>query len=219
MNKNYVFQIGIICAGSTSLCEALNILGIPSLHYQGPDYREFETNVISENIKSNRRLFYPYDEQFTGFFDFNGHHHHQLLYKMYPESKFIYTWREYDSWMESSLRLSQNRWRIGEPIYVGAGPNQLRLINSNIGQDMPKKICELKMKDLQDYYQDNQVMIEFFKNNPRFLQMKICDSNGDGWEKLCDFLEMDIPDVEFPNIPSYKFIFPQSQQITATYEG
>ena len=121
--------------------------------------------------------------------------------------------------MESSLRLSQNRWRIGEPVYVGAGSKRLQLVTRNIGQDMPAEISKLKIKDLQDYYQDNQVMIEFFKNNPRFLEMKICDENNDGWEKLCDFLEMDIPEVEFPNIPSYKFIFPQSHQITATYEG
>ena len=211
MERTHIFGLGMICSGSTSLCAALNILGLPSLHWEGPDpdNRHFENDVIPENIKLNRRLFYPYDEQFTGFLDFNGQHHYQTLYKMYPESKFILTWREYDSWMESSLRLSQNRWRNGEMLYLGWGPKQLRLVNRNIGQDMPAKICELRIKELQSYWKNNQVIPEFFKNNPRFLEMRICDGNNDGWEKLCGFLEMDIPDVEFPKLKSNNFVYAQ----------
>jgi hypothetical protein len=200
----------MICAGSTSLCAALNILGIPSLHWEGPgpDYKKFETGVIPENIKSGRRLFYPYDEQFTGFLDFNGLWHYKTLYETYPESKFIFTYRDYLPWFESALILAQNRWRNGEPVGIGAGSEQRQLINSNVGEDMPAELYELKMKDLQDYWKDNQEIPEFFKNNPRFLQMKICDGDGDGWEKLCSFLGKDIPDVDFPNFKSNNLIFP-----------
>jgi hypothetical protein len=222
MERTHVFQIGMVCAGSTSLCEALNILGIPSLHWEGPgpDYEKFETDVIPENIKSNRRLFYPYDEQFTGFLDFNGQLYYKTLYQMYPKSKFIFTWRANLPWVESSLRLNQNRWRNGEPVYIGAGDHRVSMVNTNIGQDMPEKELALKMKDMQDYWiLHNQKIPVFFKNNPRFLEMRICDGDNDGWEKLCNFLEMDIPDVDFPKLKSNNIIFPQSQQITATYEG
>ena len=221
MERTHIFQLGMICAGSTSLCEALNILGIPSLHWEGPgpDYKQFENEIIPENIKSNRRLFYPYDEQFTGFLDFNGVLFYQTLYEMYPESKFIFTGRAYEPWFESALRLSQTRWRNGEPVYINAGPRRVSMINSNIGQDMPEAELVLRKKDMQNYYIHNHQIPMFFKNNPRFLQMKICDGGGDGWEKLCGFLEKDIPDVDFPKLKSNNFIFPQSQQITETYEG
>jgi hypothetical protein len=210
MERTHVFQLGMVCAGSTSLCEALNILEIPSLHWEGPDpdYREFETDVIPENIKSNRRLFYPYDEQFTGFLDFNGQFVYKTLYEMYPKSKFIFTWRANLPWLNSALRLNQNRWRTGEPVYVGAGPNRISMVNSNFSQNMPKNFLVLKMKDMQNYWNElNQEIPEFFKDDPRFLEMRICDGNNDGWEKLCNFLEMDIPDVDFPKLKSNNLVF------------
>ena len=210
MERTHIFQLGMICAGSTSLCEALNILGIPSLHWEGPgpDYRELETDVIPENIKSNRRLFYPYDEQFTGFLDFNGQLVYKTLYEMYPKSKFIFTWRANLPWLNSALRLNQNRWRTGEPVYVDSGPNRISMVNSNFSQDMPKNFLVLKMKDMQNYWNElNQEIPEFFKDDPRFLEMRICDGNNDGWEKLCNFLEKDIPDVEFPKLKSNNHVF------------
>jgi hypothetical protein len=211
VEKTYVFQLGMICAGSTSLCEALNILGIPSLHWEGPgpDYKKFESEVIPENIKSGRRLFYPYDEQFTGFLDFNGVLCYQTLYEMYPESKFIYTWRANLPWFKSALRLNQNRWRNGEPVYIGSGPDRISMVNTNNSQDMPAKELALKMKDMQNYWiLHNQEIPEFFEDDPRFLQMKICDGENDGWEKLCSFLGKDIPNVDFPSLKSNNLIFP-----------
>jgi hypothetical protein len=206
MKTQYIFQLGMICAGSTSLCKALNILGIPSLHYRGPDGKVFESEIIPNNIKSNRRLFHPYDQQFTGFLDFNGRNFYKILYEMYPDSKFIYTWRAYDPWLKSALKLAQNQWRDGTP--VGIGPTQIVPINNN--QDMPEKEFSLIKTARQNYWKINQEIPEFFKNDPRFLEMRICDGNNDGWEKLCNFLGKDIPNVDFPNTPSNNFIFPNA---------
>jgi hypothetical protein len=207
MGKTHVFQIGMVCAGSTSLRKALNILGIPSLHWRGPDSKIFETVVIPENIKSGRKLFYPYDEEFTGFLDFNGIKVYQTLYEMYPESKFIFTSRAYDPWLESALRLQQNIWREGKPVYIRSGPDQIQMVNSNIGQDMPEKEFSILKTDKQIYWDDHQTISEFFKNNPRFLEMRMCDGGGDGWEKLCGFLGKDIPDVAFPHLVSNNHVF------------
>lgn len=204
MERIHVFQLGMICAGSTSLCQALNILGIPSLHWEGPDpnYRQFETDVIPENIKSGRRLFYPYDEQFTGFLDFNGLLYYRTLYEMYPKSKFIFTWREFDPWLESVMRLTRNRWRNGEPVYINGGSRRVEMVNTDIGKDIPEKELSLLKTDKQNYWIHNRRIPVFFKDDPRFLEMRICDGNNDGWEKLCGFLEMDIPNVDFPNVKS-----------------
>ena len=210
MKKNYIFQIGMICAGSTSLCEALNILGIPSLHFRGPEGKIFETEVIPENIKSNRRLFYPYDQQFTGFLDFNGRYFYKTLYEMYPDSKFIYTWRAYEPWLKSTLRLSQNQWREGIPVRVGHIDQQTLLINNNrdiANQYMPEKELALVKQDKQRYWKKNQEIPDFFKNDPRFLEMRICDGDNGGWGELCNFLEKDIPNVDFPSMPSNNVIF------------
>ena len=194
MKENYIFQLNIICAGSTSLCKALNILGIPSLHYKVPgediNREVFELDVIPENIKLNRRLFYPYDEEWRGFLDFNGLRHYKTLCKMYPDSKFIYTWREYDPWIKSALKLSRNLHR------------------EKYNEDMSEKQLSSVRQDREWYWQHNkESMLEFSKNNPNFLIMRICDGSNDGWEKLCNFLEMDIPNVDFPNVSSNNHVF------------
>jgi len=210
IKTQYIFQLGMVCAGSTSLCEALNILEIPSLHWQAPNLKVFETKVIPKNIKLNRRLFYPYDKKWRGFLDFNGVHFYKTLYEMYPESKFIYTWRAYDPWLKSTLRLAQNQWNGGIPVRIGHSPQTL-LINNNpgmINQDMSEKELALVKQDKQIYWEKNQEIPDFFKNDPRFLEMRICDGNNDGWERLCDFLGKDIPAVDFPHVPSGNFIFP-----------
>jgi hypothetical protein len=210
MQTKYIFQLGMVCAGSTSLCEALNILGIPSLHWQGPDNKVFEDEIIPENIKSSRRLFHPYDKQFTGFLDFNGVLFYKILYEMYPESKFIYTWREYDPWIKSVLRLRLNQWKSG--VQVGRLNTPLwQAFKNNFGKinnDMTEKEFAIIKTDAEKYWKNNQQIPEFFKNDPRFLEMKICDGNNNGWEKLCNFLGKDIPNVNFPNMPSNNFIFP-----------
>ena len=193
MEKNYVFQLNMICAGSTSLCEALNILGIPSLHYRIPgedtNREVFEDDVIPENIKLNRRLFYPYDEEWRGFLDFSGQLYHETLYKMYPNSKFIFTWRAYEPWFKSAMTLSQNLYRL------------------RFNQDMPKEDLLFWENDRKKYWELNNNICRLFSKHPRFLTMKICDEGGDGWEKLCNFLEMPIPDVDFPKLKSNNFIF------------
>jgi hypothetical protein len=172
-----------------------------------PNDKIFETEIIPENIKSGRKLFYPYDEEFTGFLDFNGIMVYQTLYEMYPESKFIYTWRAYDPWLKSTLRLQQNIWREGKPVYIRSGPDQIQMVNSNIGQDMPEKEFSILKTDKQIYWDDHQTISEFFKNDPRFLEMRMCDGGGDGWEKLCGFLGKDIPDVAFPHLVSNNHVF------------
>lgn len=43
----------------------------------------------------------------------------------------------------------------------------------------------------------NKEAVEYFKNRPQDL-LVIDITKGDGWEKLCPFLNKDIPDVPFP---------------------
>jgi hypothetical protein len=46
------------------------------------------------------------------------------------------------------------------------------------------------------YNKLNKKVIKYFKDKDNFIQM---DLNKDGWNKLCNFLELPIPDIPFPN--------------------
>jgi hypothetical protein len=63
---------------------------------------------------------------------------------------------------------------------------------------------ELK-KRIQEFEEHNKQVIEYFKNSPsQLLVMNIIE--GDGWNKLCNFLNKPIPNKPFPhkNIGRYK---------------
>ena len=175
--KTYVFNIGLSRAGSTSLTAALNLLNIPSLHYHLTDNKTLLEKIIKRNKKKNKRLFYGLDKEYQGFSDFHGEAHYQTLYNQYPNSKFIFTTRPCLDWLNSVL----NR-----KIYYDG------LVFSNI--ETEKKVYEVA---IHRYFNIGEEIRDFFKDKPdRFLELKICE--GEGWEKLCPFLGVDIPDCSFP---------------------
>lgn len=178
--KNYVFNIGFSKSGTTSLSKALNILNIPTLHYVTKENKIIESSVVSKNRNSKNNLLYPLDQLYQGFSDFNGEHYYQILFYQYPNSKFIFTSRPYTQWIKSLKKDS------GIKYYAGIEITDKSSIMQN-------------SKKLFKYHSDKSAEIRrFFKNNSKqFLEMKIC--NGDGWEKLCKFLEVPVPDVPFPH--------------------
>jgi len=100
--------------------------------------------------------------------------------KIIPDSKFILTIRDILSWRRSYLN------------YFKGSPWDIK--NS---QDLKQYI--------QRYLDHNKQVIEYFKDRPdKLLVMNIIE--GDGWEKLCDFLNKPIPKKPFPhkNIGKYK---------------
>ena len=177
MNK-FVFNIGLNKSGTSSLTEALNILGIKSLHYKTEKGILLE-KIISKNKKSNKNLFYSLDHIYQGFSDFGGENCYKDLYCQYPNSKFIFTTRYFPDWFNSYAY--------------------------DIPKVFPKKFKTVEATRKQfieasyHYFNKTKQIKKFFKDKPdQFLEMKICE--GDGWHKLCPFLELDIPDVPFPHL-------------------
>ena len=88
--------------------------------------------------------------------------------KAIPNSKFILTVRETNSWEKSF-----------ENFFLNASEKQ-------------------RMNILQDVNKHNEKVIDYFKNRPsQLLVMNIID--GDGWNKLCKFLNKPIPNKPFPH--------------------
>jgi len=173
-NKMYIFNIGLSKGGTTSLTKALNILGIPSLHYE---YKGKKLqNIILKNTHKNRKPFYKLDQSYKGYSDFNGEWFITALYKHYPNSKFIFLNRDFNSWLES--RNYMFTYKLD-----------------------PKKHKEGIANTTKENYEKRiNTVYEFFQDKPKsiFLEMNIIE--GDGWEKLCNFLEIKkIPNIPFPH--------------------
>ena len=117
------------------------------------------------------------------------------LDSIFPETKFILTIRDQKAWLNSmkthwqekvddqtkseyELKMSI-RYFLRTAVYGCQSYSAARL----------SYVYELHHKNVLDYFKgrDNSLLI-----------MNI--NNGDGWEKLCPFLGLDIPDIEFPFI-------------------
>lgn len=169
-NDTKVFCIGDVKTGTTSLCKALSILGYRSVRLLRGSDKPKEGWV--EYIKKCK-----YDA-YTDF-PIGYKNLYQEIYKEIPNSKFILTIRDKQSFEKS---------------YV----NYFR------GTPIEKKPQELKHR-LRNYEERNKQVVEYFKNSPtQLLVMNVFE--GDGWEELCNFLNKPIPNKPFPhkNIGRYK---------------
>lgn len=169
MNK--IFGIGLPRTGTASLCESLKILGYKSKHY--PKYL-CKVDEFDALVDSPIPLHYKY------------------LNEKYSNSKFILTIRDEESWINSVKKASKRfMWhnlkpngRCGPEVYE----MHIKLFNCT-GFD------EHKMRN--GYRKFNEEVINYFKDNNNLLIYNLCD--GEGWFKLCKFLNKDIPNIKFPD--------------------
>ena len=98
---------------------------------------------------------------------------YKQLDKNFSNSLFILTIRDTHSWIKSYVKYFQ-----GSPWGIRNNQEKERLI--------------------QEYEEDNNQIISYFRTNPnKLLLMNIIE--GDRWEKLCTFLHKKIPDCSFPH--------------------
>ena len=172
-----VFGIGLNKTGTTSLGRALKILGFTK-HLSG----NLElTKLWGDN---NLAPILALAKTHNNFEDWPW----PLLYKElddeFEDAKFILTLRKSpEIWYESLCKHS-----------LRTGPTFHRKLI--YGTYMPQDF-----KDEYLLFYENHInnIKEYFKNKPnKLLVLSIEDENS--WEKICNFLGKDIPDIDFPNI-------------------
>ena len=96
----------------------------------------------------------------------------KTLYKKYSNAKFIFNTRNVDDWIESNKRMVSQ-------LMGDAG--------------------DYDEKQQREYYnRHTKKVLNFFKDkSEELLILDIC--SGDGYEKLCPFIGIDIPDEPFPH--------------------
>lgn len=170
-----IFCIGLNKTATISLHEALETLGFRSLHWGGPEVREKVERAIAEN-----RPLLHYLPGFDAFSDIlRLSENFALLDRQYPGSRFIYTTRAVEQWLESRRRhVERNVERRAQGLYDGAF---------------------LEIEDdawRAEFTAHDRAVRSYFASRPDLLVMDI--TAGDGYEKLCPFLGVDPPDQAFP---------------------
>jgi tetratricopeptide (TPR) repeat protein len=180
-----VFGIGLSKTGTTSLARALELLGLYTAHYCN--------NVTREILSVDDAVFFDalLDTPICASFE--------MLYFMFPNSKFVYTIRDLDSWVISLTNHYQRKHKSNwfdhiKDLMVTRGASTFGSRRAQVNAALFHHHEDARAAYLAF---DNRVR-QFFKTHDqtRILEMNIC--RGDGWDKLCEFLNREVPSVPFP---------------------
>lgn len=181
--KNKIFGIGLSKTGTSSLSEALNMLGIHCIHY--PD----DPVTLHELRSGHFRL--TLLEKYQAIADTPVVPYYPQLDKEYPGSKFILTTRDIEPWLESVKK----HWETS-PQYEH---EPLRKEFQSFIRTAVYGCIEFNEDRFRYVYETHyNNVIRYFKDRPQdLLVIDIC--KGEGWDQLCDFLGVDKPDALFPH--------------------
>ncbi len=170
-----VIGVGFQKTGTTSLREALKILGYRVKDNTGRAL----IPILKGNYDKVLRLLANYD----AVEDTPWYMIYKELDELIPNSKFILTIRDQESWYKSvrrhigDLRSANHEWIYGR------------------GKGLPK---EDKENTIAVYNKHNQEVIDYFADRPDDL-IVIDFTKGDRWDKICHLLGKEIPTIPFPH--------------------
>ncbi len=164
-----IFCIGYSKTGTTSLNTALKILGYRTLRI--PFGWIYASKGLQQYLQALQQC------NFDAFIDYPLWRKglYQIIDNAVPDSKFILTVRDNESFAKSFVNyFKESSW------------------NFKVNTD-----DELQQL-LQDYETHNAEVQTYFAKKPsKLLIMNVID--GEGWEKLCPFLDEPIPSKPFPH--------------------
>jgi hypothetical protein len=165
--------------GTTSLACALSILGFDTAHWTTPRWARSVWRDIKRRGRSLKL------EQHYAATDLPITVLYKELDKAYPNSKFILTVRDEVDWLASV----RDHWSAHNP-WRSSWDNDC-FTHQMHGEVYGRKDFDASTF-LARYRRHNAEVQEYFGD--RLLVMQT------GWEKLCEFLELPIPDVEYPRL-------------------
>jgi hypothetical protein len=175
-----VFGIGLHRTGTTSLTEALRILGFKSVHYPYAVFRSESAGCVLETKQAAR---------FDAITDLPAARFYRELDEAFPGSKFILTVRDEESWLRSMRRL-----RHWHPLFAHFFPKVDALAVEMFGASRYDDEAEL----LRRYRTHNDAVRAYFsgKHAKDLLVLDVSDRRA--WRTLCAFLGKRRPRLPFP---------------------
>lgn len=180
-NRAFVFGIGLSKTGTTSLNDALEILGYDAFHLPPV------THVDAEGQIHSRWPWWVY--KYNALTDLTISVLHAELRETFPNARFIYTRRPIDPWLDSCRRhftveLGEKRIEQDQ-VYLNTLCDAF--YGSHVYDEPSYRAAYLK--------HDEEVMA-LHGGRSDFMLYDL--TQNEGWEPLCDFLGKPVPDAPFP---------------------
>lgn len=181
-----VIGAGLGRTGTLSLKLALEQLGV------GPCYHMMEVRSAPERLEHWNRIAdgepVEWDEVFAGFqstVDWPACNYWRELLARYPDAKVILSLREPDSWFRSTQATI-----FSDEVQAGAPPSIRKILRDVVGDDL----------------RDREACIAAFERHNTSVRdgvpaekLLVFDAKH-GWEPLCAFLGVPVPDAAFPSV-------------------
>lgn len=182
-----IFAIGFYKTGTTTIYEALKVLGYRAINgdkpgsYPGADDGE---TLLRQIERGDYRL--PTFEFFDAFTDNPYFHLWREIYAQYPDAKYILTVRDESRWIDSCASFYRNRrirpmrvWMFGKHANPGDG-------------------AASRQAWLDAYRAHNAAVREHFRDRPgQFLEFDPTQMSE--WGPLCEFLGKPVPSEPWPH--------------------
>jgi hypothetical protein len=178
-----IFCIGLNKTGTSTLHKAFEILGLKSVHYMDDKGNNIKEIITTNFLEGNNIL--KGIEKYEVYSDWDQSPNTVAIFKefdkQYPNSKFISNTRELQSWLDSrESHVKRNQ------------ENKLK------NPELDVKWLKIDRKKWENQYKAHYSEIKnYFENREKDL-LVFDVVGGDGWEKLCQFLDLPIPNIPFP---------------------
>jgi hypothetical protein len=187
-----IFGIGLGRSGTSSLTDALHLLGYRSLHY--PEDDQTKEEVTAFLAAPGDRLQLTVLERLDAIIDTPICATFEALDAAYPGSKFILTIREKQSWLASWRRF----WEVWlEPYLRNHGGDAGAVYMNALHQSVYGRTTFDADHFAHAYDRHHARVRRHFDDRPAdLLTIDICA--GQGWGPLCGFLGLPEPTEPFP---------------------
>ncbi|MCP4427745.1 MAG: hypothetical protein GY803_24945 [Chloroflexi bacterium] len=171
-----IFGIGFHKTGTSSLARALDLLG-----YKVTGSFGLMDTDIAETVYQQAYRIVP---EFDAFQDNPWPVIYRELDERFPGSKFILTLRPTRKWLDSAVA------------HFGDRSTPMRAWIYGVGDPRGNEVVYQERYDRHNA----DVMAYFDNRSDGFLTIRITE--GEGWEKLCPFLNVESPNAPFPHTNS-----------------
>jgi len=201
-----IIGAGMPRTGTLTQKMALEMLGLGPCYHMVDVLGDLEQAALWEQALDGET---PWPQLFAGYqstVDWPGGYFYRELAEFYPEAKVLLSVREPEAW---ELSMRQTVWAVRH------GESLIRLLSSAQALVNPRWQAFLEMIDrlvwegrgtfAAGHAEPGQLIDAMLRHNEE-VQRTIAPERllvwnvGDGWEPLCEFLELPVPEVPLPHI-------------------
>lgn len=200
-----VLVLGMCRTGTHSMWEALKMLGyIDCYHMMNTMIDPNDNDMWLEAIKGKWFGGKPFTKtewdmllgHCQAVCDFPACAFAEELIEAYPDAKVILTNRPVDAWYKSCIGTIRNSMTSNLLYYMGFFDTEVMGKWTPMTRALFKGVFDNNFeKNGKQVYEDQYNLVRKMVPKERLLEFQI----GESWDRLCEFLEVPMPDVDYPN--------------------